>query len=495
MVCTLVAVVEQADVPVRMHAGQEFHQRARPLRELEAEQALVAGQLAAATDHMPDMLLGELIVRQVQGLEASLAEGAGQPGGFIGLGDRNAHEDVGDAGIGDAVVELGHAARAEQFTEALEAAARLRNGHREQGLAALADLRPFGDEAQPVEVHVGAAGDRDQGLALSPGRRGVLLDRGDAHRPGGFEDGAGVLEHVLDRGADGVGVDEDVVVDQLTGYAEGLLADQLDRSAVRKQTDVLQLHALAGLDRADHGVGVCRLHADDPDFGAQRLDVGRDAGDQAAAADRNEDRVNGARMLAQHFHRDGALAGDDVGVVEGVDEGQPLRALEFLGMGEGVAETLSMQHDLAAMAAYRVDLDLGRGHRHHDDRPTAELACRQGDPLCMVACRGADDAGSTLLGAQLRHLVVGAAQLEAEDVLLVLALQPHLVAEPPGQFRRARECGLACHVVHPRVQDALQVAAAGRQHRGRLGRRMVCSCWSAARGAHRVSLGAQCGAG
>jgi hypothetical protein len=32
------------------------------------------------------------------------------------------------------------------------------------------------------------------------------------------------------------------------------------------------------------------------------------------------------------------------------------------------------------------------------------------------------------LGAQVHHLVVGAAQLEAEDRLLVLALEQHLVA-------------------------------------------------------------------
>jgi hypothetical protein len=70
VVGALVAVVEQADVPARVHGGQEAHQRARPLGELEAEEALVARQLAAPADHVPHMLLGQFVVGQVDGGEA-----------------------------------------------------------------------------------------------------------------------------------------------------------------------------------------------------------------------------------------------------------------------------------------------------------------------------------------------------------------------------------------------------------------------------------------
>jgi hypothetical protein len=51
------------------------------------------------------------------------------------------------------------------FAETPEAAAFLGDGHREHGLALLADLGTLGDEAQAIEVHVGAAGDCDQRLA------------------------------------------------------------------------------------------------------------------------------------------------------------------------------------------------------------------------------------------------------------------------------------------------------------------------------------------
>src|SRR5262245_7881697 len=47
VVRALVAVVEQADVPVRAHVREELHQRAGPLGELEAIEELVLGQRPA----------------------------------------------------------------------------------------------------------------------------------------------------------------------------------------------------------------------------------------------------------------------------------------------------------------------------------------------------------------------------------------------------------------------------------------------------------------
>ena len=48
---------------------------------------------------------------------------------------------------------------------------------------------------------------------------------------------------------------------------------------------------------------------------------------------------------------------------------------------------------------------------------------------------------------QMRDLVVGAAQLEAEDRLQILALEQHVVAETLGQAWRRVERRLARHVV------------------------------------------------
>jgi hypothetical protein len=58
-----------------------------------------------------------------------------------------------------------------------------------------------------------------------------------------------------------------------------------------------------------------------------------------------------------------------------------------------------------------------------------------------------------LLGRQVRHLVVGPAQLEAEHVLLVLALEQHMVAQAARQAARLLQRGFARHVVDARRED------------------------------------------
>ena len=63
------------------------------------------------------------------------------------------------------------------------------------------------------------------------------------------------------------------------------------------------------------------LDADDLDRWLERLRRDRDAGDQSAAADRDDDLVE-VRRVGQHLERDGALAGHDGGIVVGMDEGE-----------------------------------------------------------------------------------------------------------------------------------------------------------------------------
>ena len=122
----LVAVVEQADVPVRRHGRQEFHQRARTLRELETEQAFARRQRRAAADHVADVLLGQLVVAQVAHVEAFVLQGPRDVGGLAPARDLHADEDMGAALVGDAVVELGDVALPDHGAEAAEAAALFR---------------------------------------------------------------------------------------------------------------------------------------------------------------------------------------------------------------------------------------------------------------------------------------------------------------------------------------------------------------------------------
>ena len=165
------------------------------------------------------MRFGEFVIRQVERREPVGLEVAGSLAGLLPVGDLQADKDMGHAGIGDPVVELGHVARADQFAKPPEAAAFFRDRDCEHRFALLADLGALRDKSQPVEVHVGAAGERDKGqagrrvpvvgqrLALQPG-----LGAGHRQRTGRLEDRAGVLKDVLDGGADLIGVDQDDVV-------------------------------------------------------------------------------------------------------------------------------------------------------------------------------------------------------------------------------------------------------------------------------------------
>ena len=85
------------------------------------------------------------------------------------------------------------------------------------------------------------------------------------------------------------------------------------------------LGMLRALDRVDHRREALGLHADDLDARLARARRHRDAGDQAAAADRHHQRVE-LRAPLEHLERHRALPGDDRFVVVGMDEGEAARA-------------------------------------------------------------------------------------------------------------------------------------------------------------------------
>jgi len=231
------------------------------------------------------------------------------------------------------------------------------------------------------------------------------------------------------------------------------------------------LHALARLDRTQHRVRVVRLHADHFDFGPHRFDVRRHARDQPAAADRDKDRVDRRLVLAQDFHRNRALAGDHVRVIERVHEGQAVLGFEFERVQVGIGVTFAGQHHLGAVRAHCVDLDLRRGHRHHDHRLAAQPLGRERHALRVVAGRGADHAPRELRGAELHHLVVRAAQFETEHRLRVFALQQHLVVQSLREVLRGLERCFDRDVVDAGGEDLLQVV--GERQRGPHGRLLL----------------------
>jgi hypothetical protein len=176
-----------------------------------------------------------------------------------------------------------------------------------------------------------------------------------------------------------------------------------------------------------------------------------------AAADRNEDRVDRARMLPQDFHADRALPGDHFRIVERMHVGERAAALELQSLLVGLGVGIAVQHDLGAARRDRVHLDARRGDRHHDHRLAAQALRRERHALRMVPRARRDHAAAQARLRQPGHLVVGAAQLEREYRLQVLALDQHAVAEALGKPRRRIERRLDRHVVDARLQDPLEI--------------------------------------
>ncbi len=458
--------MKQADVPAWAHQAQEFQQGAGALRKDKTQQALVLRQFGVAPDHVADVLLGQFVVRQIECVKALLAEVGGDFGGFAFAVGGQAHKHMGAIRVADAVVEFRHVARAarqvaDQLTKAFEAAAFFRNRHGKQRFTLFAHLGALGHKTQPVKVHVGAAQNGGVGFAFGLVAGHVLLDGSDGQRARGLHNAAGVHEHVLDGRTHGIGVDDDELVHQFAGDAKGLFAHQFHRRAVREQSDVGQRQPFLGRDGLRHGIRIIHLHPDDLDLRAHRLDVIGHARNQAAAANRDKHGIQPIRamalQLAQHFHGDRALAGNHVRVVKRVDKGQPLLFFQHRGVAVGIGIAVAMQHHFAAKAAHGIHFELRCGGRHHDHGPRAQLLRAQRHTLRMVAGRGANHPFLQLLGRQVRHLVVGAAQLETVHRLLVFALEQHGVVQAPAQGFGRFQGGLHRHVIDAGGQDLFQV--------------------------------------
>ena len=331
------------------------------------------------------MDLGEFIPGEIKRREAGPFQLVGDLGGFIPVLGLDADEHVGFRSVADPVVELRHRSIADLGTESTERAALLRDGHGKNGLSPFADLGALRHEAEAVEVHVRSAGDRNKRLPFCTRLLGVVLQAGDGERSSGLEDGPGVAEHILDRRTRGVGVDPQDLVDVALHESKRLVTDPTHRGAVTEQSDVVEFDDLTCTDTSGHCVRVLGLNADDPDVGPERLEVGGDARDQPSAPDGDEDSVDRAGVLTEQFHRNRALAGDHVGIVERMHELEALLGHQTMGLGLGVAVGLAVQHDLRAAGTNGIDLERRRGDRHDDHCSAAELGGGEGNPLSVVS--------------------------------------------------------------------------------------------------------------
>ena len=94
------------------------------------------------------------------------------------------------------------------------------------------------------------------------------------------------------------------------------------RQGVGQGINAGQFHQLTGGDAFIQRRCAHRFNADDRDIGSQGLGRQGRAGDQAAAADGNQQNIR-IRCVGENFQADRALPRDDVRVGEGMDIGLP----------------------------------------------------------------------------------------------------------------------------------------------------------------------------
>lgn len=130
----MVAVVEHRDIPAPTQLVEKVEQRARALRELEAQHHFIDDMGRMPADHVADVQLGQLIVGQVQHREALFGQAGDQRAARVvfrvGL---HADENVRFTAGVVAIVEFGDLALADGFAERLEAARATRYRNRLEG--------------------------------------------------------------------------------------------------------------------------------------------------------------------------------------------------------------------------------------------------------------------------------------------------------------------------------------------------------------------------
>jgi hypothetical protein len=162
-------------------------------------------------------------------------------------------------------------------------------------------------------------------------------------------------------------------------------------------------------------------------------------------------------MLAQQFHRDGALPGDHGRIVVGMHEAQAALDGDAFADSRSSIIAVALENDLGAVSGNGIDLDRRRGAGHHDGRFAAEFTRRERHALGVVACRHRQYAGRALGLAQSGHLVVGAAQFEGKHRLQVFALEQHAMANTSRQSSCFGQWRLDRHLVDARSQHGAQV--------------------------------------
>ncbi len=296
--------------------------------------------------------------------------------------------------------------------------------------AAVLDHAALDDVGQEEGIDVAAADEGNGFFAFEI--RFVVEESGHGGGAGAFGDGLLLFKEVEDGAGDFFFFNGDNRVDVLFDEGEGFGAGAADGDAVGDGGGGGEFEGGVVFEGGEHGGDAGSLNPNDFDFGVGFLEGAGDAADQATAADGDENGF-GEGVLAEDLEADGALAGDDIRVIEGVNEGEAFGGGAAFGLGEGFVETLAEEDDFAAEVFGGVDLGDGGMLGHVDDGADAEAGGVIGEALAVIAGRGADNAAGAFFRRQEEELVEGAALLEAAGHVEVFELEVDGVAGEGGE--------------------------------------------------------------
>ena len=175
---------------------------------------------------------------------------------------------------------------------------------------------------------------------------------------------------------------------------------------------------MAVVDGIVHAGRAGSLNPVDLDGGTDGLDSIGNAGNQSAAADGHNHRVD-IVQLVHNFQGDGTLTGNHVFVIKGMDKGIALFLLQFQRLVIGVVVDAFHQADLCAIALGRLHLGDGCAVRQTDQGRNAAFGGRQRHALRMVAGGAGNDASGLFLFGKHCNLVAGTADFEGAGFLQV----------------------------------------------------------------------------
>ena len=311
--------MEHRNIPICTGRVQELEQSTGSFRELEAENALVCRQFRVAAYHVAKVRFSEFIFRDIQCGKALVFKQFLDFGGFASMFGLDTDKDLGIGGVRNTIVELSDVAAAKQRNQRAERIFLFRDCDGKEDFAVFAEFGSFCHEAQTIEVHIGAGKNADEGLILAAVLLDVVFNTCDGESTGRFKNASRILEYVLDRGTDLVRVYQHNAVNEILAKLIGLFADELDRRTVGEEADIRHQGSFSVFKGLIHAVRIVRLDAENLDIRVERFNVNSDAGEQSAASDGDEDRINiavGVLSLANNFHAHGALSGDDIRIIE-----------------------------------------------------------------------------------------------------------------------------------------------------------------------------------